>query len=107
MRLLCYSPVIIKYPFWCMTAKNSHAVYACINQGQAACPPEIEERSICINAEYCPDFAKPIYGSSALTHSIKKRPASDSMKITCWSFWVSHADAGHADICRQSRCQER
>lgn len=51
MRLLCYNPVIIKYPFWRMTAKISHAVYACINQGQAACPPEIEERSICINAD--------------------------------------------------------
>ena len=45
------TPVIIKYPFWRMTAKNPHAVYACINQEQAVCPPEIKERSICINAD--------------------------------------------------------
>ena len=36
------TPVIIKYPFWRMTAKNPNAFYACINQGQAICPPEIE-----------------------------------------------------------------
>ena len=45
------TPVIIKYPFWQMTAKNPNAIYACINQGQAACPPEIEQRSICMNAD--------------------------------------------------------
>ena len=45
------TPGIIKYPFWQMTAKNSDAVYACINQGQAVCPPEIERRSVCVNAD--------------------------------------------------------
>ena len=45
------TPVIIKYPFWQMTAKNPKAIYACINQGQAVCPQEIEQRSICINAD--------------------------------------------------------
>lgn len=45
------TPVIIKYPFWQMTAKNPNAIYACINQGQAACPQEIERRSVCINAD--------------------------------------------------------
>ena len=45
------TPVIIKYPFWQMTAKNSNAIYACINQGQAVCPQEIEQRSICMNAD--------------------------------------------------------
>ena len=45
------TPVIIKYPFWQMTAKNPNAIYACINQGQAACPQEIEQRSICMNAD--------------------------------------------------------
>ena len=48
------TPVIIKYPFWQMTAKNPNAIYACINQGQAACPPEIERRSLCINADIGP-----------------------------------------------------
>ena len=45
------TPVIIKYPFWQMTAKNPKAIYACINQGQAVCPQEIEWQSVCINAD--------------------------------------------------------
>ena len=45
------TPVIIKYPFWQMTAKNPNAIYACINQGQAVCPQEIERQSICIDAD--------------------------------------------------------
>ena len=45
------TPVIIKYPFWQMTAKNPNAIYACINQGQAVCPQEIQRQSICINAD--------------------------------------------------------
>ena len=43
------TPVIIKYPFWQMTAKNPNATYACVNKGQAVCPPEIRHKSICIN----------------------------------------------------------
>ena len=43
------TPVIIKYPFWQMTAKNPDATYACINKGQAICPAEIRHKSICIN----------------------------------------------------------
>lgn len=43
------TPVIIKYPFWQMTAKNPTATYACINNGQTICPPEIRHKSICIN----------------------------------------------------------
>ena len=43
------TPVIIKYPFWQMTAKNPNATYACINKGQAVCPAEIRHKSICIN----------------------------------------------------------
>ena len=45
------TPVIIKYPFWRMTAKNPNATYACINQGQAVCPQEIERQSICIDTD--------------------------------------------------------
>ena len=45
------TPVIIKYPFWQMTAKNPNATYICINQGQAVCPQEIERQSDCINAD--------------------------------------------------------
>ncbi len=45
------TPVIIKYPFWRMTAQNPHAVYACVNCGEAACPQELEMQAICINAD--------------------------------------------------------
>lgn len=45
------TPVIIKYPFWQMTAKNPNATYACINKGQAVCPEEIERQSIRVNAD--------------------------------------------------------
>lgn len=43
------TPVIIKFPFWQMTAKNPNATYACVNNGQVICPPEIRHKSICIN----------------------------------------------------------
>ena len=43
------TPVIIKYPFWRMTAANPRAVYACLNLGQAAAPREIQKQSICID----------------------------------------------------------
>ena len=45
------TPVIIKYPFWQMTAKNPNAFYACINQGQAVCSLEIQRQAVCINAD--------------------------------------------------------
>ena len=45
------TPVIIKYPFWQMTAKNPNAIYTCINQGQAVCPQEIQRQAICINID--------------------------------------------------------
>lgn len=45
------TPVIIKYPFWRFTNGNPKATYACINFGEAVCPPQIEKQSICINAD--------------------------------------------------------
>ncbi len=45
------TPGIIKYPFWHMTLENEKAVYACINYGEAFCPEEIEDRSICIDGD--------------------------------------------------------
>lgn len=45
------TPVIIKYPFWQMTAENPKATYACINNGEAFCPQEIEQQSVCINED--------------------------------------------------------
>ena len=45
------TPVIIKYPFWKMTKANENAIYACLNYGEAFCPNEIEDRSICIDGD--------------------------------------------------------
>ena len=45
------TPVIIKYPFWQMTAKDPDATYACINYGEAVTPEEIADRSICIDGD--------------------------------------------------------
>ena len=45
------TPIIIKYPFWKMTAQNVNAVYACINLGEAGCPEIIHKQSICIDGD--------------------------------------------------------
>ena len=45
------TPVNIKYPFWQMTAADPNAVYACVNYGEAVCPDEITEQSVCINGD--------------------------------------------------------
>lgn len=45
------TPVIIKYPFWHMTAKNPNAVYACVNLDGADSMRGIKERSILIEAD--------------------------------------------------------
>lgn len=45
------TPVIVKYPFWQMTLANKNAVYACVNYGEAFCPREIADRSICIDGD--------------------------------------------------------
>lgn len=45
------TPVIIKYPFWKMTAQNSKATYVCINYGEAITPDVIKEQSICMDKD--------------------------------------------------------
>lgn len=45
------TPGIIKYPFWQMTMQNPNATYVCINKGEAVCPNEIKDKSICIDAD--------------------------------------------------------
>ena len=45
------TPVIIKYPFWAMTAENPKAVYACLNRSEAVCPRRIEAQSICLDGD--------------------------------------------------------
>ena len=45
------TPVIIKYPFWAMTAENPYAVYACLNFNEAVCPEQVVRQSICIDGD--------------------------------------------------------
>ncbi len=45
------TPMIIKYPFWAMTAENPLAVYACLNHSMAVCPKQLRERSICLDGD--------------------------------------------------------
>ena len=45
------TPVIIKYPFWQMTAQTPRALYCCVNNGEALCPQEIRRRAICLNGD--------------------------------------------------------
>ena len=45
------TPVIIKYPFWAMTAENPKAIYACLNYDESFCPKQIESRSVCIDGD--------------------------------------------------------
>ncbi len=45
------TPVIIKYPFCNMTARNSKATYVCINYGEAVASETIEKQTICLNVD--------------------------------------------------------
>ena len=45
------TPMIIKYPFWAMTAENPDAVYACLNCNEAVCPEQIRAQSICLDGD--------------------------------------------------------
>ena len=45
------TPVIIKYPFWVLTAENPIATYACLNYSEAVCPKQIEKQSICLDGD--------------------------------------------------------
>ena len=45
------TPVIIKYPFWRMTARNPDATYVCINKGEAVCPNEIAKQSLLFDGD--------------------------------------------------------
>ena len=45
------TPGIFKIPFWRMTYEWKNAVYACVNYGEAYCPDEIREKSVCIDGD--------------------------------------------------------
>lgn len=55
------TPVIIKYPFWQMTAKNPNAVYASVNFDEAFCPEELKGKSICINGDIAKVLRDMVY----------------------------------------------
>lgn len=45
------TPGIIKYPFWRMVYEWKNAVYVCINAKEAYAPEDMNDRTICINAD--------------------------------------------------------
>ena len=45
------TPIIIKYPFWQMAARNPNATYCCINKGEAIVPSEIQRQSILLDSD--------------------------------------------------------
>ena len=45
------TPSIIKFPFQRMTRQGPNAFYVCLNYGEACAPRDIEERSLCIDAD--------------------------------------------------------
>jgi len=45
------TPVIIKYPFWRLTAQNKNAHYVCMNMYEAYAPNEIKDRSLCFSED--------------------------------------------------------
>lgn len=45
------TPRIIKFNFWKYTKENPNAFYACVNKGEAYCPKEIADRSMCIDGD--------------------------------------------------------
>lgn len=45
------TPVIIKYPFWRLTAQNIKATYVCINKEFALTTHAIQQQSICIKSD--------------------------------------------------------
>lgn len=45
------TPIVIKYPFWQMAARNPQATYCCINKGEAIVPSEIQRQSILLDSD--------------------------------------------------------
>lgn len=53
------TPMIIKYPFWALTAENPDALYACLNYDAAITPEPIRDRSICLGGD-CGEVLKAL-----------------------------------------------
>ena len=45
------TPGIVKFPFWSRVERNSQAVYAVVNKGEAYMPQELRERSIAVDGD--------------------------------------------------------
>ena len=43
-----------------MTAANPHALYICVNSGEAFAPKELGERALCIDCDIAPLFAAAV-----------------------------------------------
>lgn len=67
------TPSIIKYPFWQRTIRNPRAVYACVNQGQAFCPEELQRQAICINEDI-----GEVLNKLLLTRSVRTKNETDA-----------------------------
>ncbi len=72
------TPVIIKFPFWRMTAENPRAIYACVNPGEAFAPAQIADRSILIDADATETIA---YAAASRTF-----PRKDSLAAAVYAF---------------------
>ncbi len=66
------TPVIIKYPFWRMTAENKKAVYGCINHGETEHPDEIKRQSICIDGDIGEILARMMVSAEEQEASLQK-----------------------------------
>ncbi|MBQ2545879.1 MAG: hypothetical protein II557_06275 [Clostridia bacterium] len=58
------TPMIIKYPFWAMTADNPRALYACLNFNDAVCPEGIGERAMLIGGD-CGEAIRLLRGAES------------------------------------------
>ena len=72
------TPVIIKYPFWRLTAQNQKAHYVCVNMDMAYVPDEIEDRSLCFSE----DIALTI---NALNRNFKLWQNFTRYRCKCWN----------------------
>lgn len=62
------TPVIIKHPFWRMTAANENATYACVNLGEAWAPEQIEDRTLLLDADIHEVLERLVVTQEAKTH---------------------------------------
>ncbi len=70
------TPGIIKYPFQRLTVQNPKAVYACLNMGQALCPSDLVERSVCLDGDIGETLRKLAAAGGRASRALNTRTAS-------------------------------